>query len=54
MHSEKVSAFRAYGTEKVGAFGAYKSKKGGLYHGTYPYCFNMGVPPGRGVNTKND
>ena len=19
---------------------------GGLYRGTYPYCFNMGVPPG--------
>ena len=22
-----------------------KLKKGGLYHGTYPYCFNMGVHP---------
>ena len=22
-----------------------KLKKGGLYRGTYPYCFNMGIPP---------
>ena len=45
MHSEKVGAFRANRTEKVGAFTANKTKKGGLYCGTYPYCFNMGVPP---------
>ena len=43
MHSEKVGAFRANRTEKVGAFRANKLKRG-LYRGTYPYCFNMGVP----------
>ena len=42
MHSEKVVANR---TEKVGAFIANKTKKGGFYRSTYPYCFNMGVPP---------
>ena len=45
MHSEKVGAFKANRTEKVGAFRANKTQKGGLYRGTYPYCFNMGVPP---------
>ena len=51
VHSEKVGAFRATQPEKVGAFRANKTKKkkaggGGGYRGTYPYCFNMGVPPG--------
>ena len=45
MHSEKVGGFRANGTEKVLAFRANKFRKGGLYRATYPYCFNMGVPP---------
>ena len=46
MHLEKVGAFRAIRTEKVAAFRANKTQKVGLYRGTYPYCFNMGVPPG--------
>ena len=33
-------------SEKVGAFRANKSQKGGLFCGTYPYCFNMGVHSG--------
>ena len=37
--------FRANRTVKVGAFRANKTQKGGLYRGTYPYCFNMGIPP---------
>ena len=41
---KKVGAFRANRTEKVGAFRAIKTQKGGLYRGTYPYCFNMGIP----------
>ena len=53
MHSEKVGAFRANRTEKVGTFRANKTGGGGggggLYRGTYPYCFNMGVPP-PGIN----
>ena len=44
MHSEKVGALRANRTEKVGAFRSNKTQKGGLYRGTYPYCFDMGVP----------
>ena len=48
MHSEKVGAFRTNRTENVGAFRANKTKKnggglGGLYRGTYPYCFKMGA-----------
>ena len=31
--------------EKVGAFRVNKTQKGELYRGTYPYYFNMGVPP---------
>ena len=49
VHSEKVGAFRANRTEKLGAITADKTQKkgGGLYRGTYPHCFNMGVhPPG--------
>ena len=46
MHSEKVGAFRANRTDKVGAFRANKTQKRGLYRGTYPYCFNVGIPPG--------
>ena len=46
---KKMGAFGTNRTENVGAFRANKTQKGGggLYRGTYPYRFNMGVtPPG--------
>ena len=42
---KKGGSFRANRTDKVGALRANKTKKAGLYRDTYPYCFNMGVPP---------